>query len=296
VKDAALADRLRTLDRPFGDERRRLRCGPLTLDIEGLDADLARLLGERWGAFLEPAPAPRRPGVRLLRAGPEGWLPPAEPGSYYRIEARSAAPVLAVSYHFALGPDAEPGLWRAGISERASEPLGRVVENALRYLTARVAVERGGFALHAAGVVRDGRAFVLAGPSGAGKSTAVRLAAPARSLGDDFAVLLPDGDGWCTPAVPFDNSERATHAPAALPFPVEGVFRLHQAPAARVERPTAALAAASLMACTAFPWALPDQGHALAEHVGRFVASGRYHHLYFTREDSLWSQIEGARG
>ena len=46
-------------------------------------------------------------------------------------------------------------------------------------------------ALHGAGVMREERAYLFVGPSRSGKSTAVRLSAPAISMGDDFAVVLP---------------------------------------------------------------------------------------------------------
>ena len=48
---------------------------------------------------------------------------------------------------------------------------------------------------------------------------------------------------------------------------------------------------ASLMGCTAFPWALPELSERLLEHVGRYVQEGSYRHLYFTSEADLWPHL-----
>jgi hypothetical protein len=199
---------------------------------------------------------------------------------------------LVVSYHFGIGAEGGPhAAWRLGITDEADEPLERILDNALRFVTAHLAADDGGFAMHAAGVLRDGRAYLLAGPSGAGKSTAVRLATPATGLGDDFGLVVPTDKGWVAPALPFDNSERILHEPPGGPFPVAGIWRLYQASETRVERPRADLAVASLMGCTAFPWAMSELSERLLEQVARFMEQGSYRHLYFTREADLWSHL-----
>jgi len=211
----------------------------------------------------------------------------------YRIEAvNDPARRLVVSYHFGIGTEGgSSALWRLGITDRPDEPLERILDNALRFLTARLATDDGGFAMHAAGVARDGRAYLFAGPSGAGKSTAVRLVTPATGLGDDFGLVVPTEKGWVAPALPFDNSERNLPEPPGGPFPVAGIWRLYQASETRSERPRADLAVASLLGCTAFPWAMPELSERLLEHVGRYVEEGSYRHLYFTSEAELWPHL-----
>jgi hypothetical protein len=220
----------------------------------------------------------------LLGAGPESWLPPARGGERYRIEPLGKEG--AVSYHFALAEERSGRSWRVGVSEASSEPIGRVVENAVRFVTARIAILEGGFAMHAAGVELGARAHLFAGPSGSGKSTAVALTA-APTLGDDFGLVLPAGGEWLAPALPFDNAERVAHGPRPELLPVAGIYRLVQAAETRVETPVGSLGAASLMSCVAFPWAMPDDAAALLERVTSFVRSGRFHHLHFTRDARL---------
>ncbi len=157
-----------------------------------------------------------------------------------------------------------------------------------RYLVARLAIEAGGLALHGAGLRRGRRAWIFAGPSGAGKTTAIRLSAPAESLGDDFAVVLPHDAGWAAPALPFDNAEIAPREPVRGLTPLAGVFRLFQAERHRVERPSGVLAQASLLSCAAFPWALSDLSDRAGESVAAIAASGLFGHLHFALDSGFW--------
>jgi hypothetical protein len=269
--------------------------GGYAIRIEGLSDELCASLGLRWGRFLErSAPGEPRMTVRAFQGGPGYWLDAPRRGEPYRIEVLDDnAHRIVASYHFAVGADECPNTWRVGITDGAEEPLERILDNALRLVTARLAVEEGGFAMHAAGVLREGRAWLFAGPSRAGKSTVVRLLAPATSLGDDFGLVLPDRGGWSAPAVPFDNSERIEHEPPAGLIPVSGIWRLYQADETRVEPPPRGRAVASLTGCTAFPWAMPELSQKLLEHVERFVAEASFRHLYFAEDAALWTHLAG---
>jgi len=221
-----------------------------------------------------------------------GWLPPWRPGEGYRIEADAeGGALLVLSYHFALRPEGASG-WRLAVTDTGAEPMGRVYDNVARYLVARLAIARGGLALHGAGVRRGRRAWIFAGPSRSGKSTAARLSAPAESLGDDFAVVLPNGPRWSTCALPFDNSERAPSDPPRGMFEVARVCRLFKAERHRVEEPSGVIAQASLLACNAFPWALPDVADRAGEAIARFAASGRYLHLHAAMDAGFWALLE----
>jgi hypothetical protein len=199
---------------------------------------------------------------------------------------------VVVSYNFAICAEERPGAWRVAINDDSDEPLDRLLDNVLRYLTARLAIERGGFALHAAGLLRKGSVYLLAGPSRAGKTTAVAMARDAQSLGDDLALVVRGPDGWLAPALPFDNTERITHDPPRGLYPLAGIWRLHQAAATRIEQPPGSVAAASLMACTAFPWVLPELADPLLAHVKQLIDDGRFAHLHFSRDADLWAHLE----
>jgi len=293
IDDAAAFDRLRGLDRPLGGEARELAVGERAVRIVGLDERLADELERRWGGFLRPpaATAPDRT-LRVLDAGSRDWLPEPEFGEQYRIEARNDLERrVVVSYHFAICRESDPGVWRVGITLQDVEPLQRVVDNAARYVAASLALEDGGFAMHGATVLRDGRAFVFAGPSGSGKTTATRLAQPARSLGDDFAMVTPGPEGWTAPALPFDNSERVPDDAVRGVYPVSAIWRLEQAERTRLGLLSPSMAVASLIGCAAFPWAMPEEAERLLAHVRRFVEQSCFRKLYFSKEEPLWTHL-----
>lgn len=294
MNDPRLFESVRGLTRPLGDASRDLVLGDLRLRLEGLPAGLTRDLERRWGGFLaEPCETAADLTLRLYQAETAGWLERPRPGERYRLEARNdEAQRVVVSYHFAICPEPGARAWRLAVARDPDEPRERIVENAARYAVARMALDAGGFAMHAAAVLRDGRAWIFAGPSRSGKTTAVGLAAPAASLGDDYALVAPRNGSWHAPAVPFDNAERIDSQPPEGWFPVAGIWRLHHGRQTRVERPPSGLLTASLMGCAAFPWALPERDGELLERARRLVAEGLFAHLHFQPDSDLWPVLE----
>jgi hypothetical protein len=302
VLSGVLADLL-ALRKPLGDRSLTLRIGPFDFLLEGLESRLEASLRDRWGSYASPGSrgAPRLV-VRLLEGRSGMWLPPWRPSERYRTEATFEDGALMVrSYHFAMCPDTSGdtagglSIWRAAVATEPAEPAERVVENALRHLIARVAVDAGGMALQGGGVLEGGSAYMFVGPSRSGKTTAVELSAPRASLGDDLAMLLPEGGGWSAAAIPFMSCEIPPTAPPGTLCPVAGVFRLFPAEADRVESLDALKSTASMMACVAFPWALPDLAGPLLEHVRRFIETGRFAHLYFRKSPEFWSLVTSRR-
>ena len=261
---------------------RDLAVGAWRIRFEGLGETLAGVLDARWGDFVTaPAGEPPTARVSVREAEALAGLPTASPGEGYRLEATlEGGPILVTSYAFAMA-ERRAGEWVLALAPAAGEPPGRTMDNVARWLVARLATAGGGLALHGAGILNGGVAWVFAGPSRAGKSTASRLASPAPSLGDDFAVVVPSGTGWRVPAVPFDNSEKAPRLIAGL-HPLGGILRLFQAQDVRLDRPVSALAVASLMACVAFPWALPDRLDSMQEVAQRLVTEELFNHLHLT--------------
>jgi hypothetical protein len=259
-----------------------------------LDARQAEELDGRWGGFIRDRAAESPAAtVRVLDAGENLTLDPSMRDKVLRMEGLTLpGGVLVRSYDFALCPDrSSPDTWLAGFAPTTSEPAGRILENVIRYLVARLAVEAGGFALHAASLVREGRAFVFAGASRAGKTTVVSVSAPSQSLGDDYAVLLPADSGWQVVPVPFDNREQSPPDRPREPIPAAGIWRLFQADAARVDPLPPGKGVASLMGCVTSPWAMPDLAGKLLENVQAFVTGSRFAHLHFRLEPDFWDLI-----
>jgi len=298
MQQRVLHERLHSLDRNLGGSRLTLLLGRHRIDLEGLDQGLAAALERRWGDFVVTDPGvPASHTARFFRGGEGTWLERWSPGEAYRIEALDdEASRLVASYHFALARGGGPRDWKIGITDSPEEPRDRLVENSVRFLAAHLALDAGGFAMHSAGLLREGRAFLFAGPSRAGKSTASKLVANSLGLGDDFGMIVRGDAGWESPAVPFDNTELVQDRPSSGQYPVAGVWRLHHAAETRVESAAGVRATASLTGCAAFAWAMPERADELLDHVRRFVDQGRFHHLFFTRDAELWPHLANSAG
>lgn len=288
-----MLDRVRNLDAAAGRSGRTLRIGDWDVRLEGIEDDLARSLDRRWGGFVRTEQADRpRMTIRMFRGEDDLFLSRERIGEKYRIEAvmDGGVPLLR-SYGFAACPEEATG-WRVALAGRGEERPDRVVDNAVRCVLERVALEEGGFALHAAAVLRGGSAYLFAGPSNVGKTTAVALSEPCVNLGDDLVLVLPVGGTWSVPASPFDNAEQAPPDPPAGLFPVKGVWRLFQAGEHRVETVPAPADLASILACVALVHTMPGLEEALVENLKRFVADVPFAHLHFRRDPGFWSLLE----
>ncbi len=87
-----------------------------------------------------------------------------------------------------------------GVGENAP----RAIDTAIRLCALLCVWARGGLLLHAAGLARDGRAFLCLAPSSGGKSTLTTLADGFDSLSDETVAIVPAEDGatfecWSTP-------------------------------------------------------------------------------------------------
>ena len=280
---------------PFGSEALELAIGRLAVRIEGLSGMQRERLGDRFmpfvGATAGNASAPLR--LRLTRAGCDRFLAlPAGVAERYRMGRRSTESGRDWwSYEFA---------GRVRPRERAAElalvaadgPLfDRGLENFLRLLTASYILQEGGLLLHAATVVRAGRAYVFFGPSGAGKTTVTRLSPDDTVLSDDMTLVLPTGGRFEAAGIPFGMAHH--HVPDTREaFPIAGLHRLVQSPA--VERSPLKGAPALAELATCLPYVCEDRDEA-AESLaiaGRLLESVPAWRLYFRKDDSFWNVIQ----
>ena len=281
---------------PWGPCTGALAIGEREIHLSGLseeqEASLAHAFADFWRSGVAESAAVDGPRVRLVDAGGGYWNGAPEPNELYRVEPLSEeGRMLALAYAFALEEQGDG--YKLAIATETHEPAYQTIENGLRLVVARDAVRCGGFAMHAAGLVREGRAWLFAGPSNSGKTTVVTMSQPAISLGDDLALVLPEEDGWRTPALPFDNAPVAPPRPQQATYPVAGIFKLVQDDEHRIERPSGLIAATSLAGLLALPWAMPDLGGRLLEQATRFCQQATFGHLHFKKDAEFWPLLEG---
>lgn len=120
------------------------------------------------------------------------------------------------------------------------------LDSVLRILHSLVLSARGGFLLHAASGICDGRAFLFSGVSGAGKTTISRLApSEATLLTDEISYVRPSATGYSAYGTPF--SGELAKAGENNQAPVAALFFLEQGPENRVDELPAAEAVRRLM-------------------------------------------------
>ncbi len=115
------------------------------------------------------------------------------------------------------------------------------LDSLLRVFLSWKLLEHQGFLLHAATVIRDGKAYIFTGRSGAGKSTVATLSPQGSVLTDEISLLRRENGVWRAYGTPFWGEFKAAGSNSSAP--VAGIFRLLQASENRVValRPMATL-------------------------------------------------------
>jgi hypothetical protein len=102
------------------------------------------------------------------------------------------------------------------------------LDSFLRILYSLALVDARGVILHAASLVRAGRAYIFCGPSGSGKTTVAQLSADATLLSDELSIVRMADAGPRAFGTPFwGELARAGEDQAA---PVAGIYFLHHGP------------------------------------------------------------------
>lgn len=99
------------------------------------------------------------------------------------------------------------------------------IDTFLRILYSLALIKVHGLLLHAASLVRDGRAYLFSGPSGSGKTTLTRLSSGATVLSDEVSIVrVAEKEARCYGTPFWGELARAGEDRAA---PLAGVYFLH---------------------------------------------------------------------
>lgn len=141
----------------------------------------------------------------------------------------------------------EQGLWRLERGDfRAEwnprEGRGKIlqslspyaIDSVLRIVHTLIQAPEGGFLLHGASAIRNGRAFLFSGVSGAGKTTISRLAPPdSILLTDEISYVRREGDRYLACGTPFAGELARLGENAAAP--IDRLFFLAKGPENLIE-------------------------------------------------------------
>jgi len=277
-----------------------LRVGSATVRLEGLPAQQRENLTRRYRVFCVDSGEPDAV-ITMGLAETDGFLRLQRPGEICRVHtAWEEGSLVAVSYEWAgwVGPHrAAPVTGELCFaSERADDPASfdRSLENFLRVLFAHLILRRGGFLLHASGLVREGKAYLFFGPSGSGKTTVTMLSPETLVLSDDLVMVLRGASsGFEACSVPF----RGLLAPdpvSAGSWPVAGCFRLVQAPQERLTRVSGAPAMGELSTSLPFVLDRPEGASLAMQTLAEAARMIPIFRLEFRKDRRFWQLITAA--
>lgn len=153
-----------------------------------------------------------------------------------------------------------------------------------------VALRKGGFVVHAAGISHHGHGFLCLGPSGTGKTTLSRLSSGDVVLNDDLALVMPAGEGWVVCGTPFSNPHQ--YPPHHASAPLHAVLRLRQSPDHRLEPLAPSAALAELVSSVALLSNLPPLAPRVLEIASRLIEAVPCFNLHFRKDAGFWRLIE----
>jgi hypothetical protein len=164
------------------------------------------------------------------------------------------------------------------------------IDAALRIFHTVVLATRGGFLLHAASAIRNGKAFVFTGASGAGKTTIARLApVDATLLTDEVSYVGNNPAGYRAYGTPFAGELAKLGENVSAPISV--LYLLAQGPANRIEPVGASDAIRMVLANTLFFARDQYLVRSVFESVCRLVDQIPVHRLTFVPDAFVWEAI-----
>ena len=177
---------------------------------------------------------------------------------------------------------------RRGWVRQSANPYS--IDAVLRIVHTLVLARQGGFLLHSASAIRNGKAFLFAGVSGAGKTTISRLAPPdATLLTDEISYVRRQDAGYVAFGTPFTGE--LAKLGENVSAPVEALYLLAQGPENRIEAISSAEAARRLLANMLFfaedQELVQSAFHSAFEFVSRVPVS----QLTFVPDARVWELI-----
>ncbi len=165
------------------------------------------------------------------------------------------------------------------------------LDSLIRILLTVALLPKQGFLLHAASIVRDGRAYIFMGRSGAGKSTVASLSPDGSVLTDEISLVrFVDGE-WRAHGTPFWGEFRA--AGHNHHYPIAGIYCLTQDSQDKVAplRPKELLRA--ILPCVLFFSAEQKANEALLNILMQFVKELPCYRLHFRKGTAFWDVVLG---
>jgi len=239
-------------------------CVPLCLQIA--DEPLFRAVVERYAAFTSTAECPIH--ISLNENG-----------------------TCAEREHAEFGYEFEGAILRTFSEDVCFDGVRNqyALDSLLRIFLSWKLLGHNGFLLHAATVVRNGKAYIFTGRSGAGKSTVASLSPKGSVFTDEISLLRVENGVWRAYGTPFWGDFKADRSNRSAP--VAGIFRLLQASENKIEvlRPMTLLR--TLLPNVLFFSAEPEPNRRLLEILTQAAVRIAGYNLSFCKNPSFWEVL-----
>jgi hypothetical protein len=260
---------------------RKLECvveiGDIPIALRTDDQHFLNLLRERYAGFLTSSQPDLQLDFDLIKPGPasDDDVQVRRDGNEWLFERGD--------FHARWDPHTGHGRVR-----QTANPYA--LDSVLRILHSLVLSARGGFLLHAASGICEGRAFLFSGISGAGKTTMTRLApSDATLLTDEISYVRPNAAGYSAFGTPF--SGELAKAGENTSAPVAALFFLEKGPENRVGELPAAESVRRLMRNILFFAEDRELVETLLATACNFVEKVPVRRLTFYPESRVWDEI-----
>ena len=212
---------------------------------------------------------------------------PSASGLPVHLRSKSAPPPAHSSFSYAFD-DARVYLGLSSVEFRGVRHE-YALDSLIRILLTMILLPERGFLLHAASIVRDGRAYIFMGRSGAGKSTVASLSPEGSVLTDAISLLRVVDGALQAHGTPFWGEFRA--AGLNERYPVAGIYQLVQAPEDRVEALSQKEILRALLPCVLFFSSEARASEILLQSLLAVAAQIPCYRLHFRRNAQFWKVI-----
>jgi hypothetical protein len=177
---------------------------------------------------------------------------------------------------------------RSGRIRQSPNPYS--IDAVFRILHTLLLAQEGGFLLHAASAIRNGKAFVFAGVSGAGKTTIASLAPPdATLLTDEISYVRKVGDQYVAFGTPFTGELGKLGENVSAP--IAALYLLEKGPRNRIAPVTATEASRAFLSNVLFFAEDQELVRSMFRSACEFVSQVPVRRLTFFPDSRVWEML-----
>jgi hypothetical protein len=252
--------------------------GHLPIRLLTQDAAFHELLSRRYAGFLDSAAAP------LASLEVEIVANPKINDGDVEVRIRNGRWFMQRADFSA---EFDPAM-SSGRVRQSSNPYS--IDTVLRILHGLLLVREGGFLLHAASAIRNGKAFLFSGLSGAGKTTISSLAPPdATLLTDEISYVRCQSGCYIACGTPFAGELARLGANASAP--IETLFLRAKGPENRIDSVAAGEVVRRIVRNILFFADDPAMVNAVFDTACSFVEGVPARRLTFYPDARVWDMI-----